>query len=80
MSIDPTNDFERKMKDRSEQNFLSCPFPCALGKDMMTQKPEKKISTTACYSTMRDQHFDLFWATVAGRTMKEMVSHLWKGW
>jgi len=29
---------------------------------------------------MRDQHFDLFWATAGGRTMKEMVSHLWEGW
>jgi hypothetical protein len=38
------------MKDRSKQNFiLSCPFPCALGKDTMTQKPEKKSSTATCY-------------------------------
>ena len=28
---------------------------------------------------MRDQHFDLFWATFAERTIKEMVSHLRKG-
>jgi hypothetical protein len=31
--------------------------------------------------TMRDQHFDLFWATVTRKTIKEMVSHIRrKGW
>jgi hypothetical protein len=28
----------------------------------------------------KDQHFDLFCATVDRRTMKEMVSHLQEGW
>jgi hypothetical protein len=28
----------------------------------------------------RDQHFDLFWATIAGRITKKMVSHLQKRW
>jgi hypothetical protein len=49
MSIDHMNDVERKMKDRSKQNFISCPFPCALGKDTTTQKPEKKSSNATCY-------------------------------
>jgi hypothetical protein len=76
MSIDHMNDVELKMKDRSKQNFISCSFPCALGKDTMTQKPEKKAPTPP---STRDQHFDLFWATAGGRTMKEMVSHLREG-
>jgi hypothetical protein len=58
------------MKDRSERNFISCPFPCALGKDTTTQKPEKKGSPPPA---TRDQHFDLFWATVAGRTTKKWL-------
>jgi hypothetical protein len=30
------NDVERKMKDRNVWNFISCPLPCALQKDMIT--------------------------------------------
>jgi hypothetical protein len=44
---------------------------------MTTQKPEEKAPTPPATS---DQHFDLFWATAGGRTMKEIVSHLWEGW
>jgi hypothetical protein len=58
------------VKDRSEWNFISCPFPCAIGKDTTTQKPEKKAPPPPA---TRDQHFDLFWATVDGRTMKKWL-------
>jgi hypothetical protein len=42
MIIDHMNDGERKIKDGSKQTFVSCPFPHALGKEMATQKQEKK--------------------------------------
>jgi hypothetical protein len=67
MSIDPTNVVKRKMKDKGEWNFISRPLPCALGKDTTTQNPEKKAPPPPA---RRDQHFNLFWATVSGRTMK----------
>jgi hypothetical protein len=58
------------MKDRSERNFISCPFPCALGKDATTQNQRKKAPPPPA---TRDQHFDLFSAKVAGRTMKKCL-------
>jgi hypothetical protein len=65
------------LRDRSKWNFISCPFPCALGKDTASRKQEKKAPPPPA---TKDQHFDLFCATVDRRTMKEMVSHLQEGW
>jgi hypothetical protein len=67
---------KRKTKEGSKQNFISCPFPHGLGKESATRKQEKKVPPPPI---MGDQHFDLFWATAARKTMKEMVSHIRKG-
>jgi hypothetical protein len=58
------------MKDRSKQNFISCPFPCALEKTHRLKNQRKKAPLPPA---TRDQHFDLFWATVAGRTTKKWL-------
>jgi hypothetical protein len=76
-NIEHVNAGEKKTKEGSKQNFIFCPFPHGLGRESVTRK--KKEKTVPPPPTMRDQHFDLFWATAARKTMKEMVSHTRKG-
>jgi hypothetical protein len=72
-NIENVNAGKKKTKEGSKHNFIFCPFPHGLGKDSATRKKRENSSAT------RDQHFDLFWATAARKTMKEMVSHTRKG-
>jgi hypothetical protein len=76
MIIDYMNRAKRKTNDGSEQSFISCPFVHAIGTETATQKQEKIAPPPR---TLRDHHFDLFWATATGKTMREMVSQIRKG-
>ena len=72
MITDGINDGKRETKDGSKHNFISCPFPHALGPETATRKQEKKAPPPP---TMRDQHFDLFWATAGeGQWKKWLVT------
>jgi hypothetical protein len=49
ISIDHMNNDERKVKDGSEQNFISCSFSDALGTKTGDLKTRENSSTTTYY-------------------------------